>query len=682
MSYITIPRIGFSGFWQADVSTVNNDVGHYDNTTFQPSYQQPMTREAMNGWWNPDGTGSFRMYDMSIRFASKDLADDPAADPAVGLYLTPQQARSSAKMVDLDPEMQAVSMIFGLRVVLTDGTTDYLSADFEPTPFRDYLNGQYTPNANPNRTTFASALYTSTLSNVQWHAKADVSPTLMALKTAAAENDNRLSMSFIVCGFGFPGMPQFGGKLVGAIGTYQAGDPQQFVAGRRMDYVPIAGSKIPFGDFTADINQANTALSMDLGMCLPLEANGSGSFRVVDVGEIYAAVLKDTDTVSGLGTPQGKVDVGVQPGTMLDPGQLKLLGEIDYSADDWLDASLGIVDMALDTEAQQLLKVTLQDDGLCASHPLAIVRKQGHQYQVVIRENFGGLYTRADQFVFRVDPCLEGMTQIPVRFSTTQWGQPVSHVPIELSMEPAGPGAYWATGSTVVPQAQIPALNTPPDKIQYPPGVRSADGWAQVSFGVANPGNPHGYVDGQIYTFKYKMKLANASSQAPLDLIVVHAREAQNYTSPPDWDTEIKPFMQQYDNLYPIMSKHLFSLSDPDVLQEHAGLLSLAFSLPESDPNHMPVTRDLSASKRQAVLEWLAQLTGQPAPAMAAATLPAAEDSQTLSDKDIASLPAAPEASVDRLQQTLDGVEDNEFGKNGVVRAYLSAEIERLKNKE
>ena len=130
------------------------------------------------------------------------------------------------------------------------------------------------------------------------------------------------------------------------------------------------------------------------------------------------------------------------------------------------------------------------------------------------------------------------------------------------------------------------------------------------------------------------------------------------------------------------MSKHLFSLSDPDVLQEHAGLLSLAFSLPESDPNHMPVTRDLSASKRQAVLEWLAQLTGQPAPAMAAATLPAAEDSQTLSDKDIASLPAAPEASVDRLQQTLDGVEDNEFGKNGVVRAYLSAEIERLKNKE
>ena len=43
MSYLNPIRLHFSGQFQADPSTVNNDVRHFDNATFQPQFQQPQS---------------------------------------------------------------------------------------------------------------------------------------------------------------------------------------------------------------------------------------------------------------------------------------------------------------------------------------------------------------------------------------------------------------------------------------------------------------------------------------------------------------------------------------------------------------------------------------------------------------------------------------------------------------
>jgi len=51
-------------------------------------------------------------------------------------------------------------------------------------------------------------------------------------------------------------------------------------------------------------------------------------------------------------------------------------------------------------------------------------------------------------------------------------------------------------------------------------------------------------------------------------------------------------------------------LGDYDSVCAHAGLLTLAFGLPVTDPNSMPVTRDLSGAKRAAIVAWL----GKPGP--------------------------------------------------------------------
>ena len=95
------------------------------------------------------------------------------------------------------------------------------------------------------------------------------------------------------------------------------------------------------------------------------------------------------------------------------------------------------------------------------------------------------------------------------------------------------------------------------------------------------------------------------------------------------------------------MSKHVVDLGDYDSVVRHLDILKLAFSLPMSDPNHMPVTRDLSDDKRAIILKWLRRtdaqgkpLKGTPSAKAAAAPAPQAVDANavavTLDDLQIA----------------------------------------------
>ena len=88
----------------------------------------------------------------------------------------------------------------------------------------------------------------------------------------------------------------------------------------------------------------------------------------------------------------------------------------------------------------------------------------------------------------------------------------------------------------------------------------------------------------------------------------------------------------QYANLYPVMGR-LLDLSDYESVCACRELLLLAYDLPITDPNSMPVTRDLSTAKRAAIVRWLREpgpdgkpLAGTPPHVRAAAvvTAPAA----------------------------------------------------------
>jgi hypothetical protein len=161
-----------------------------------------------------------------------------------------------------------------------------------------------------------------------------------------------------------------------------------------------------------------------------------------------------------------------------------------------------------------------------------------------------------------------------------------------------------------------------------------------------------------------------------VEQIVLHVRDAYDAPATPVWKTDLAPFMKQYGNLYPVMSKGLFSLADPSVAKQHATLLAFAFERGIDDPNHMPVTRDLSSGKRQAVLRWLAQYLGEqptaPAPTEAVGEDPPASTAAPALTDEVPELEAIPDRVV---QQMLAEVGDGYDGKTNAMRGHLRSRL-------
>ena len=78
MSYLNSLRLVFSGDFQADVSTVNNDVRHYNNANFQPRFQELFEnyngsqKTVYNGYFNPEGSGAFRLVNCKVQGVYQD----------------------------------------------------------------------------------------------------------------------------------------------------------------------------------------------------------------------------------------------------------------------------------------------------------------------------------------------------------------------------------------------------------------------------------------------------------------------------------------------------------------------------------------------------------------------------------------------------------------------------------
>ena len=180
MSYLNPLRLHFAGSFQAAPSTVNNDPTHFDNRHFLPSYQK-FGEHGTNGWWNPRGDADVRLIGCQVTSAWQD-GKPVSGDSILQCSIADSNTRVAAKLVDLDPEQQMVSEIWGLevRICTADGTT-LVKGHFQPAAFGD-IWARF-PTGNPD--SCYSAIYQSVLVNLEWP---DVSgsPFLTALKAASA----------------------------------------------------------------------------------------------------------------------------------------------------------------------------------------------------------------------------------------------------------------------------------------------------------------------------------------------------------------------------------------------------------------------------------------------------------------------------------------------------------------
>ena len=226
---------------------------------------------------------------------------------------------------------------------------------------------------------------------------------------------------------------------------------------------------------------------------------------------------------------------------------------------------------------------------------------------VGIPESDGGQYLCAEPSVHRIDA--GGSSRFTVY--ALQYGVRMSGAPIRIHQ--AGRVSGQGGGDpddTNPPKAPIPDIGVPEEALDVRPSskVTTPEGTLEGSV-VARPegpGNPRGYIDGQVYLIDYRLPGQSDTARQPFDFVIVHARDAVEPVEEPTWN-DIAPILAQYANLYPIMSKRLVNLADQVEVVRNRKILQLAFSLDISDPNYMPVTRDLSAGKTRLLLDFLSR---------------------------------------------------------------------------
>jgi hypothetical protein len=411
---------------------------------------------------------------------------------------------------------------------------------------------------------------------------------LRSLKSAT--QDDMLSINFNVYGFGRdPSQPRYTmGHLVGTIGPYLRGEPKQFVLGRQMITFapnwPVPDSNV--NSLQAKLAADGKSLTADFGNTFPI-IDSSGA--PTNLGPVQLGVLRTN--------PQQHI-------TSVDSSGLVLIGEVPYLNETWYTqtAAVQTFDLTGNTEAQQLL----------VGNPLVLVTpvsgSPAPTYNVLMQESIDGVYVRADSFVYRMNP---GETQ-HVDFYATRFGKPLAKSVINLSPTEGFMGDSGG-GKTISPPprpaAAIPDIGTPPEALEYKDSVSTDPNGHAVLDLIASddgPGNPRGYIAGQLYGIGYQLADQPAGYISNImNYISVLVFDKKVVPDKPTWYQDIQPLFVQYGNLYPIMSQYVVNLNDYDAVVQRLGILQLAFSLPIRDPNHMPVTRDLGAGDRDTIVKWL-----------------------------------------------------------------------------
>ncbi|BAZ49110.1 hypothetical protein NIES4103_17210 [Nostoc sp. NIES-4103] len=584
MSYLDNLRLTFAGDFQADVSTVNNDVRHFDNATFEDRFQNFQQGNVANGWWNPIGSGAYRLINckvQSVHYQDGSGTTDATVDPAVGLFIDGSNDRVGGKLVDLDPQWQLASQIWGLKIRLTDGKIPHLlTANFEPTAFRDILFGRQ-EGASPGDQT-AAASFQSVLTDLEWGENLRNSRFLEELKKATS--DGLLSIRLATFGYSTNSTSnRFTiGTVIGAIGPYRLKEPRSFVLGRRM--VPLNGQRTTdnVNFFDCRVDEATKTVFADFGNALPL-IDGYGSLK--NINDLQLAVLTDANTKESQQVSKNSDFIAL--GTT-----------IPYREQNWLRQTSGIWAVKLQPEIFELIQ----------NKPLALIKMSNTtDGVVVIRESVNGLLIRADNFVHRVEP----KETVRTNLFAVSYGKPLADAKITIALLPPleGQGGGRPTDPSP-PKATIPVINIPASALSFTASLTTnSEGKAELSIVTTNPNNPRQYLDGQVYIIQYQLDGQIEGQQQQFDFIYLLLHDEYVVPEQPTWLDHIQPILQQYSNLYPIMSKRLVNLGNYDSVKEHRAILELAFSLHPSDPNFMPVTRDLSHPKQQTILKWLRQKT-------------------------------------------------------------------------
>ena len=623
MSYLDVPRIHFGGLFFTNPNTINNYDGSYNPsvplTNPQGGYISNPPQGQPSGW-NPLGVAQLYLSECTVLSAVGPGGTAVSGDPIVGALVespspsTPKPMPDGqgdydiAKMVDLDPDQQGRSAVYGLRIYVTlpdgSGFSGLMSV-----PELQETNLRVAPPPSPRGSWFFVGTWMGQITDVTWNAGTSSSFLTQFQEACGLGIDVKLTVDLHQNdpnSSNAPGNMFYYGRVLGSLGPVKPGELAQVVPGRQIATPPAPSPQ----DLAVTVQQkagshdtqAVEAAASGLGAALApsltwnmapaqvsQETDGSSLLHVDLGGSLQLQAVKDAN---GLFSSNGQFlqDTGISIGVVTGSGGFQPLanGQGISFANQYvplnspnkqvsLVTSSGLVDVALEPSEVSLV----------SQSPLAITVNG----TLVLQEPADGLLIGSQPFSVRLTPGGSAIIQVMARqFGLPVTGQeplttqvsvvidengdtaPSSNVAITWNSPTDSNGLGTLTVSTVSQDPVLPAYRDPMDSQVY-----------FVSFTDLS-GQPIG--DGN----------ANVS-----------ALRFQGYTAPaaPTWQQDVGPVLQAYARLYPGM-KNIFDIGNEALVSKFAPRLlarmDLALFL---DPVYMPVTRDLSPEKVAMILAWL-----------------------------------------------------------------------------
>ncbi|MCU1246482.1 MAG: hypothetical protein JWN02_2392 [Acidobacteria bacterium] len=588
MSYLNLPRLHFFGSFRAAPSTINNTDGNYQ------------TVDSTQLGWNPMGAHQFQLLQgnepglppglnlapctvQSLCIKPGKYINTHAADSLVGGLVVSTNDPVPGKLVDLDPDQQGVSMIWGMKVGIGDPSGERVVGTFQPATFRQMWRRLVTSPVQGSQ--WFSALYQSILIDLQWPAKIRspflkalhaTSPTELSIKFNVDLHDNNIPPT--------NPNPMFTiGRVAGTIGPALSGEARHFVLGRRM----FSKKGVVVGSTTTPPPSPAELIQFKSGAGTPAAAAVSPAGTPnppVPLNPLpFIVDTKNSRLVIDLGNSLPNDDDGhpIDMGTLqvIPAGGKKPIVSIDYSLANYQHRAY-VYDVALSSSQLKTLSNTA----------LQIVQFDagGSQIGVAAAEPADGSCFDSDGYVYRMQP----NTAEAVTFRAAYFGQ---QAPDGHNISILGVQTFAGAASTDVSfsQSTIP--------------IQSGRATVTMTAGAPNP--PRQSIDGQVYQVSYGLDgNQNPDGNAFLS-VLTHA--FVNIPANPTWETDVEPILSQYADLYPFMA-NIINLGDEEQVLAAKQAVIQRLTLPMTDPRYMPVVRDLSDAKRAIVLNWLNNTTTPP----------------------------------------------------------------------
>ena len=545
---------------------------------------------------------------------------DPHIDPLIGAAVETNPFSVEGKIVSIDVFTQNKSILFGVTLGVRQSAD---SQDFA-------LTGEWLPNSplhqnawrqvlcddSDLQTHYDGARSVSKLRKVEWGDPLQ-SEAMRQLRDASKRHGGKLALSVTLYDFSYnPDAGNFSyGRVSGTIGIARRDEPRFFEGERLLSFEFVDQPHItwpeddscsrerftqwrPFWTYRAPfkVHKHRRVLTVDFSSSFARNLHGG----VRDIGDLYLGVLRAPDRRRFC---------------------IDLIDTIDYNADRCHGANSCVMDYPLDRDQFKLVQThplvvvrpRLQLSSTYTTFPLCIAPTLStlsriysrHSYDMVVMMMEQRYYIRPTRhytfFMEKDDIAL-------VDFLVTSLGKPVGGKTVQLTS--ANPWVSPSNGVTFNREA-----------------TTNHNGHAKFVFIANSVGYPRQDIDldGQVYQFVYHIKgepvfcrdevkiargteAVEATCTDAVTLKIFSDTRYDNDSHLFTWVDHVEPIFTQYSRLYPQMKRVVDLGKYEDVTKPQiVHLLNFTMSLDINHPNHMPVSRDLSATKRRMILEWLAR---------------------------------------------------------------------------